>query len=64
MTFEFYIRREQVLRIPLGYISGRTRHALLDRMFGPAPSLPRVLWLGLPLTAFAGGLITNGILHR
>ncbi len=59
MIFEYYIRRERVLAYPLGYISGRTRNVLLDRLFGPGPSLPRVLWLLLPLTALFGGLITN-----
>jgi Na+/H+ antiporter NhaD/arsenite permease-like protein len=59
MIFEFYIRRERILTIPLGLISSRTRNSLLDRIFGVEPSVSRVLWLLFPLAALCGGLITN-----
>ena len=59
MIFEYYIRRENVLSIPLGLISGRTRWAPLDRVFGTAPSVARVLWTLMPVAALIGGLITN-----
>ena len=62
MTFEFYVRREGVLSVALDLVSGRRRSVVLDRLFGPGPSLPRLLWLALPAAALAGGLITNGAL--